>query len=363
MTILFRYIVREYLKVFTMCFAGLMTVYLVVDFFEKVRRFLRYDVDVLPILGYFALRVPHIAFQIAPLAVLMATLLTLGVLSRNHEITAMRSCGISLYRIASPFAAAALVISLILFGLSAIVMPLATAQAEYIKIALIEKKSGLARFKADRPWIQVGNRSLMNVQAVEPDGTTLRGINLYQLGPGFRLDAITQAREVHYTPEGWVLLHGMQRTLLPDGRQLTETFKTRPVAMSQTPEDFNAWAAVESEEMTLPALRAYADRLRRDGYNFTRVLTDYYGRIAYPFVCLIMAVVGIALSLMRSGVRGGGMAIGIGQALVIGFAYWASHSVAINIGRGGAMAPMLAGWIANLLFLSFGFYLFLKVKQ
>jgi lipopolysaccharide export system permease protein len=363
MTILFRYMAREYLKMFTMCFAGLLTVYLVVDFFEKVRRFLRHDVDALAVLGYFVLRVPSISFQIAPFAVLMATLLTLGLLSRNHEITAMRSCGIGLNRIAAPFLIGALLVSLVLFLFSAIVMPLATAQAEYIKVALIEKKSGLARFKADRPWMQIGNRSLMNVQTVEPDGMTLRGINLYQLGPGFRLEAIVQAREIHYTPEGWVLLYGMQRTLLPDGRQYVETFQIRSIAMSQTPEDFNAWAAIESEEMTLPALRAYADRLRRDGYNFTRPLTDYYGRIAYPFICLVVAIVGIALSLRRSGTRGGGMAMGIGQALVIGFAYWAAHSVAINIGRGGAMVPLLAGWMANLLFLSFGLYLFLRVKQ
>jgi lipopolysaccharide export system permease protein len=363
MTILFRYIVREYLKIFTMCFAGLLTVYLVVDFFEKVRRFLRYDANSLAVLAYFALRLPHISFQIAPLAVLMATLLALGVLSRNNEITAMRSCGVSLNRIAFPFLIVAMTISLMLSVLSAVVMPLATAEAEYIKTALIEKKSGLAHFRADRPWIQVGNRSLMNVQAVDPDGMTLRGITLYQLGPGFRLESITQAREVHYTPQGWRLLYGIQRTLLPDGSLLVDTFQIRAIAMSQTSEDFNAWAAVESEEMTLRALRTYADRLRRDGYSFARALTDYYGRLAFPVVCLVMAIVGMALSLRRSGVRGGGMAIGIGQALVIGFAYWTAHSVAIAFGRSGVMAPMLAGWMANLLFLSFGVYLFLGVKQ
>jgi lipopolysaccharide export system permease protein len=155
----------------------------------------------------------------------------------------------------------------------------------------------------------------------------------------------------------------MQRTLLPDGRQHVETFQIRSIAMSQTPEDFNEWAAIESEEMTLPALHAYADRLRRDGYNFARVLTDYHGRIAFPFVCVVMGVVGISLSLRRSGVRGGGMAMGIGQALVIGFAYWTAHSVAIAFGRSSVLAPVMAGWMANLLFLSFGFYLFLKVKQ
>lgn len=81
MTILFRYLFREYAKIFTMCFSGLMTVYLVIDFFEKVRRFLRYDANWLDVLTYFILKVPAISFQIAPLAILMATLLTFGLLS------------------------------------------------------------------------------------------------------------------------------------------------------------------------------------------------------------------------------------------------------------------------------------------
>nr|MBI3611732.1 LPS export ABC transporter permease LptG [Nitrospirota bacterium] len=363
MTILFRYMVSEYSKVFAMCFAGLMTVYLVVDFFEKVRKFIRYDAELLIILWYFLCRTPGIAFQIAPLGVLMATLLALGVLSRSHEITAMRSCGISLSRIAAPFIAVAFLLSLALLSLSALIMPFATAKAEYIKTALIEKRSGLATFKADRPWIQAGNRTLLNIEVVEPDGNTLRGVNLYRLAPDFRLTDMIEAKTIRYGEGGWVLTDGVQRTLSPDGRFTVERFHTRPIEISQTPEDFSTWAKVESDEMTLPALSAYVERLRQDGYSFSRMLTDYHGRVAFPFVCLIMAIVGIALSLRRSGVRGSGMAVGIGQALAIGFLYWTTHSVSIALGRSGAMAPLLAGWMANLLFLSFGGYLLLKVRQ
>jgi lipopolysaccharide export system permease protein len=363
MTILFRYMVAEYSKVFAMCFAGLMTVYLVVDFFEKVRKFIRYDAELLAILWYFLCRTPGIAFQIAPLGVLMATLLALGVLSRSHEITAMRSCGISLARIAAPFLAVALTLSLLLLSLSAMIMPFSTAKAEYIKTALIEKKSGLATFKADRPWIQAGNRTLLNIEVVEPDGTTLRGVNLYLLAPDFQLTAMIEAKTIRYSGQGWIMTEGVYRALSPDGRFTVAPFQNRPIEMSQTPDDFSTWAKVESEEMTLPALNAYIDRLRRDGYSFARMLTDYHGRIAFPFVCLIMAIVGIALSLRRSGVRGSGMAVGIGQALAIGFLYWTTHSVSIALGRSGVLAPLFAGWMANLLFLSFGGYLLLKVRQ
>ena len=103
MPILFRYLLREYAKIFFMCFAGLMTIYLVIDFFEKVRRFLTLRRQLAGCPDLFRAQGPAISFQIVPLAILMATLLTLGLLSRNNEITAMRSCGISLPWITSPF--------------------------------------------------------------------------------------------------------------------------------------------------------------------------------------------------------------------------------------------------------------------
>ncbi len=363
MTILFRYMVREYLKIFAMCLSGLMTVYLVVDFFEKVRKFIRYDAELSAMFAYFALRTPAIVFQIAPMAVLMATLLTLGLLSRNHEITAMRSCGISLYRIALPFLVCAFCIALVLLGLSAVAMPVSSAQAEYVKAARIEKKPALATFTAQRPWLQAGPRLLINVEAVDPDGSTLRGVTLYRLTDTFQLDAITESRELRYEGDGWTMHQAVQRTLFPDGRLRTDTFDRLPVSLSQKPEDFRSWAKMESEEMTLPALADYTDRLRRDGYSFSRPLTDFHGRIAFPFVCVVMTLVGIALSLRRTGVRGSGIAVGIGQALALGFLYWAAHSVAIAFGRTAVLTPMVAGWLANLMFFSFGCYLLLNVRQ
>ena len=362
-TILFRYMIREYLKIFLMCFAGLMTVYLVVDFFEKVRRFIRFDADAMHILTFFLLRMPAIAFQIAPLAVLMATLLTLGMLSRNHEITAMRSCGISLYRTALPFFVCATLIAIGLFALSAVIVPVTNAKAEYVKTTLIEKKNPLAILKTLRPWIQLENQTLLNIELMEPDGLVLHGLQLYRLGPDFQLMEMTEAKEALYTPQGWIMQDGLTRVLSPDGTVATQAFATKPLALSQGPQDFRTGLSGESEELTLTELRARISRLKQDGYNVSRLLTEYHGRIAFPFVSIVMAVVGIALSLKRTGVRGGGMAIGIGQALVIGFLYWAAYSVAIALGRSGVMAPVLAGWMTNLLFLSYGWYLYLKVSH
>ena len=362
MTILFRYIFREYAKIFLMCFAGLLTIYLVIDFFEKIRRFLRYDVSWAPLLLYFALKVPAISFQIAPLAILMATLLTLGLLSRSNEITAMRSCGISLPWISSPFVVFAVGIALILLSFSSTIIPLASEQAEAIRLVQIEKKALPLTVKASQPWARIGAEALMQVDQVDRGGATIRGVRLFHFGRGFRLDRMTEAEQARYTPHGWILMNGHQRRFRPDGTADLIAFGEQPVDIPLIPDDFAGSLSGDTETMTFREIRNYVTRFREEGFSFTRLLTDYYGRLAFPFVTVIMVIVGIALSLRRSGVRGGSMAMGIGQAFIVGFCYWTTHSIAIALGRGGVLAPMLAGWMANLLFASFGLYLLLKVR-
>jgi lipopolysaccharide export system permease protein len=362
MPILFRYLLREYAKIFTMCFSGLMTVYLVIDFFEKVRRFLRYDANWLDVLTYFLLKVPAISFQIAPLAILMATLLTFGLLARGHEVTAMRSCGVSLLWIASPFIVFAAGISLVLLIFSSTVIPLAANKSEEIRTLRIEKKTPAAAVKLSQPWTRVGTDSLMHVTTVSVGGELLGTVSLFQFGRDFQLAGMTDAAEARYSDSTWTLFQGQHRQFSPDGTVSTTLFDSRPIALTLIPDDFTTWLGGDSELMTFHDIRAYSRRRQQQGTQAARLKTDYYSRIAFPFVTVVMVLVGIALSLRRSGSRGGSMAMGIGQALAVGFCFWTTHSIAIALGRGGALTPLIAAWMGNMVFMSFGLYLMLKVR-
>jgi lipopolysaccharide export system permease protein len=362
MTILFRYLLREYAKIFFMCFSGLMTIYLVIDFFEKVRSFLNHDARWLDILMYFVLKIPAISFQIIPLAVLMATLLTLGLLSRNNEITALRSSGISLLWITSPFLAFAVITTLVLLLFSSTVIPLASNRAEEIRVIDIEKKPPSAVLKLAQPWARIDADTLLHVTSLARGGDTLAAVQVFHFDRAFHLTDMTEAAEARYAEGIWTLHKGFHRRFNRDGTVTFIEFDQKPIDLALIPSDFTSGLAGDSESMTFRDIRGSWGRLYQHGSQFTRLLTDYYGRIAFPFVTIIMVLVGIALSLRRSGVRGGSMAIGIGQALLVGFLYWATHSIAIAFGRGGALPPMVAGWLTNVLFMSYGLYLMLKVK-
>ncbi len=362
MPILFSYLLREYSKIFMMCFSSLMTIYLVIDFFEKVRRFLRHGVSWLDVLTYFLLKTPAIFFQIAPLAILMATLLTFGLLIRGHEITAMRSCGISLAWMTAPLIAFAAGLSLVLLLFSSTVIPLAAGKSEEIRTTRIDKKPPAAALVLEQPWIRISPERLMQVTSVSVDGKRLGQIHLFRFDQDFQLVDIAEAQEARYDGSAWTLYQGQHRRFAQDGASLITGFDREAFALPLIPEDFTVWLTGDSELMTFHDIRAYTRRRHQEGTQTSRFQTDYYSRIAFPFVTVIMVLVGIALSLRRSGARGGTMAVGIGQALAVGFCYWTTHSIAIALGRGGVLTPLLAGWMANLLFLSFGLYLILKVR-
>jgi lipopolysaccharide export system permease protein len=363
MTLLMSYLLREHLRVFLPCLGGVATVYLVVDFVEKIRRFVAYRAEFRHILWYFALKFPGILFQIMPLAVLMSTLLTIAILSRNNEITAMRSSGISLYWVSVPFLVVAQALSLLMLWAGDSVIPRANQQAEVLRESRIEGKTPGAVFHGSEIWIRLGDRTLMKGDLPDDNAPRIYGISMYKLEQDFSIREILFAKELRYESGGWVLVSGVNLTFQDGQAVQSRPFDRLPIQLNQKPEDFRQTVRIDSDSLSLHALAAYVERLRLDGYNPARYATDLFGRTAFPFVCLIMALIGITMSLIETGSRGTGLVKGVGYSLLIAFLYWATHSVALAFGRSDVVPPLLAGWAANILFLSFAGYLFLRVRQ
>src|SRR5438067_8514335 len=118
----------------------------------------------------------------------------------------------------------------------------------------------------------------------------------------------------------------MNRTFQLDGAVIARRFDRLPIQLSQKPEDFHRTIRIDSDALSLRDLATYVERLRQDGYNPARYATDLFGRTGFPFVCLIMALIGITMSLAETGTRGTGLVKGGGYSLLVGFLYWATHS-------------------------------------
>ncbi len=111
MSIITRYVGREFLKLFLLCLTAFVSIYLLVDLVERTNELLKHKATLVQTALYYAYGMPLMIFRTVPLAILVGTLLSLTILSRNNEITAMKASGLSIRRITVPVLALATLIS------------------------------------------------------------------------------------------------------------------------------------------------------------------------------------------------------------------------------------------------------------
>lgn len=358
MSILNRYIAKIWLRLLMLCLSGFVGIYLVIDLIEKIPRFLRVEGEWGDILQYFVWKLPEMISRTATFSILMATLLTLGLLSRDSEITALRSCGISLLKISLPLLTLGLVASILLLVNSELILPYSYARTELIDQVKIKKKSDRVTFKRNNIWFR-SDHLIMQARLFQPEIKTLSGVVVWNvdelMNPVSRIDADTAV----YREGGWVLNSATMRNFQSVAGYAPQSIKTMILNLNLKVEDLQVLGK-DADNMSIIKLNEYAENLRRGGYQAYRYLTMMHTKIASPFSALIMVLLGIPFALRNS--RSGGIAMGIGASVGIGFAYFVVNALLLSYGRSGVLTPIVAAWGANVLFMFGGIWLSMNVK-
>jgi len=360
MPILLKYILREYLKVLALCLGMLLLVYLAIDFFGKIGRLVQEDASFSMIFLYFGLKIPKILFDISPIGILVATLITLGLQSRNNEIVAMKSNGISLLYATSPILVTAFALSLITGAANLSFIPMTKQKTDFVRAVKIKKYQEQSYFGQNRLWLREGRHTFINIDFADSINRVLHKATIYKLRDDFTLEESMEADRIEYENGTWMMDRGRIRRFSTDGTMTETTFEKEPVALSRKPSEFKG-LDVDTDKMKYSELRKYINRLAKDGYDVARFRVDLYSKVSLPFVNFLMTLIAIPFGLVET--RSRGVARGVGLSLLIGTSYWIIHSVALSMGHGGLIPPLLAGTFANLLFLSTGIYLFLGIRQ
>ena len=198
MKILDRYILKEFLKFIGITVISLVVLFLIVDFFEKIRMFLSNQATATQMASYFIFSIPMIISYMLPPAVLLATLLTYSSLSKFSEITAMKANGISLYRISIPPLIFAVLISIFLFFFNELITPAAVQKTERIIYAEVQKQTTFGFFKQNEIWYR-GENAIYNFKMFDVNKDMLLGITINYFNPDFTLKARIDAKKSRQT--------------------------------------------------------------------------------------------------------------------------------------------------------------------
>jgi len=359
MGILDRYIAAAWLRLLALCLGSFVAIYLVLDMMDKIPRFIRSGGSVGDMFAFFVCKLPEMIGQTASFSILMATLLTLGLFSRNSEITAMRSCGVSLLRISMPMLALGLLASLLLLVNSELVVPKSYERMEYLERVAIKKQGVNAVFKRNNIWFR-SEAMIVQARLFEPQEKTLKGVVVWNVDRSMNPLGRIDAESAEFKNGGWTLKNAVLKDFSGAAGFSMRRVPTMEIALKLKIDDLKLLDN-NADNLSYRKLKEYADNLRRGGFHAFRYQTMMHTKLSAPFAAFVMVILGIPFALRSS--RSGGIALGIGASVAIGFAYFIVNAILLSYGRSGVLPPIVAAWGANFLFVLGGIWLAMTAKS
>ncbi len=352
--ILDRYIATTYLRLQVLTFASLLGIFYISEFIDLSDKLFRGSTSAGRLLRYFALETPQLVYYIIPISVLLATLVTVGVLTRTSELIVMRACGVSLYRTALPLLALAAASSVLMFGLEEYVLASSNSRAADLEHR-IRFGSPRAVSVLGRQWTAGRNGDIYHYDFFDPRRGELRNFWLYQFDrQHWRITRIVYAASARFDAASaragqdagtWTCRQGWVRTLTPAGGADYSAFSTSTVTME--PAGYFGTEPPDAASMTFAELRTYIESMRGSGLNVLPQLVDLHRKLAFPLVTVVMTLLAVPFAVL-TGRRGALYGIGVG--IVFAIVYWTANNAFGAVGAAGLMAPALAAWAPNLLF-------------
>jgi LPS export ABC transporter permease LptG/LPS export ABC transporter permease LptF len=348
------YIVRTHARVFALTFCALLSLFYISSFFDLSEKLLKGSATIPMLMQYFWYATPQYVYYCIPLSVLIGALVTIGILTKNSELTVMRACGISLYRSSVPLLLFAAVAAGVIFLVEENVLAYANQRAASLNHVM---RGGSPRtFNVlNHKWLLGRKGEIYNYVYFDPRTRELNGFSIFRFAPkAWRLQSRTYYRTARFTGPSsgqeetvlWTGTSGWTREF--DRRATEQSFVEIPTASvpMEPPKYFTA-EQQEGDRMTYADLRRYVAELRASGYNVVSYEVELHRKLSFPWVTVIMTFIAVPFAA-STGRRGALYGIGIG--IVIAMVYWTATSIFAAMGSGGLVAPLLAAWAPNILF-------------
>ncbi len=354
------YVLRTFIAFFLLMLVGFILFFDAFTLFDLLEDISRHSVPFLVVVNYFRYLSPMMVYQLAPLAALVAMLVTLGVLAKNNEITAFKANGISMYRLALPLLVASAVLAIGLFLLDDTFLPYANQRQDALRNQ-IKGRPAQTYFQPAHQWIFGENEKVYNYELFDSDQNLFGGLNVFELDPdSFQMLRRVFAGRAQWVPSlnTWVLESGWVRDF--KGGRVVRYIPFRVSSLEELiePPTYFKREVRQSYQMNWRQLGQYIRDLRQAGFDTARLSVQWQKKFAFPLIAPIIVFLGIPFAFLV-GTRGavGGLALAVG----IGIAYWATAALFEAMGGVGQLPPLLAGWAPDAIFGFLGMYFFLKM--
>ncbi len=355
------YVLRNFLFYFALMMTVFLFLFEIFTFFELLDDIARHHTPFAVVADYFVFLIPFLVYKIAPFGVLIGAMITIGVMSKNNEVVAIKASGVSLYRLAWPIIGASALIGLGLLAMENTYLPYFNQRQNALR-SEIKGRPAQTYLRPYRSWIFGTNDKVYNYQLFDPDNNLFGGLNVFELDPAtFQLKRRVFANRARWSPQQnvWLLEGGWVRDFEGDRITSYTPFQAYSLSELNEPPSYFNREVRQSDQMNWHELENYISDLHQAGFDVSKLTVQWHEKFAFPMIAPIITLLAIPFAFLV-GTRGavGGIALGVGIAIV----YWAASALSEALGGVGQLPALMAAWSPNTVFTFLGAYFFLKIR-
>ena len=356
------YIIGKFIGTYFYSIILIISISIVFDINENLAKFTTNNAPLRAIVfDYYANFVPYFANLFSPLFVFIAVIFFTSKLAGNSEVIAMLASGMSFKRLLRPSMISAAIIAGLNFYLGAYVIPKGNVIRQNFES--LYKSSNRKKTSATNVQLQVGKGVIAYISQYDDRNKTGYGFFLdkfedkklvsHMTANVIKYDTISDSR-YHWKAYNYKIrsLEGM-REKITSGIEIDTMIMMEPMDL--------IFSKGQQETFTSPELKRYISKQQERGSsNVVQYEVEYHKRIATCFASFILTIIGASLSARK---RKGGMGLYLGIGLALSFSYILLQTVSSTFAINADTPPMLAAWIANILYFFIAYYCYRKAPN
>jgi LPS export ABC transporter permease LptG/LPS export ABC transporter permease LptF len=355
------YILSNFGFYFVLWLLAFITMMQVFTFFDLLGDIVKNHVPISHVITYHVFLTPLLIYDTLPISVLLAVLVTFGVMTKNNEVTAFKACGIGVRRLGFPVLLISCILSASLFASDYSWIP----HSNQIQDSILNEIKGRPTqtyLHPERKWIFHDYR-IFYFKYFDAAENAMIEPWVFEIDPKtFHLVREINANRARWQPnlEQWVWEQGTVRDIrgIDESRLENFTVTTFP-ELSERPDDFRK-EVKQDKQMNYAELKSYIGDLQESGFDTIKLRVQYYKKFAVPLFALIMALISVPFGFL---VGNRGAMAGIGVSLAVAMGYMAIGKLFEQMGNVNYLPPMIAAWAPDAVFSLAGLYLMLRMKS
>lgn len=357
------YLLRQFISILILSLMGFLCVFVIVDLIENLDRYIDNKMPWGVVLKYYGYSLPYFINIALPMSMMIASVFSIGLMAKRNEWTAMKSGGISLYRLTAPLLIFSIAVSLLSFQFDNTYVSWGMSMRGEIEKEYMKKKPR-RRSKKTFKDIFMQKQEYQHIAITKYHSHSLKAEGITMIT--FADSLIQQRMDANKmtwidTLESWAIYDyslryfdeiGVEKSVIISEKDTLLNFDFKPDDITK--------GNKHPDELNYEELKARIKYLQSNGVDATRWIVQRHFKVAFAFTNLIVVLFGIPLVVMKPK---SGLAFGGGVSFLVIFSYYAFIKFGQSLGINGVMDPMLSAWLGNIVFITGGLLLLFSIRK